>query len=193
MRQDTLIQELLERQQYLYGQIRDRLYYIYRAEGQPIYDEYQQGKRDIDRLLKEEVRALKVQLRVDYDATAPMQDMLAQIAVNDVALSPVQPLTAPVKYTFEERARIAQTFFDPSPSAKCDGISHSVFELTIRREAVSRHQKTSRTQKRTLTSNTTTSQALHIRKLPYSENTCTSVPSNKQHPRGPKSMCLHSS
>ena len=120
LRQDARIQELRERQQYLYGQIREKFYYIYRAEGQPIYDEYQQVKRDIDRLLKEKGRALKAQLQADYDATAPMQDMLAQIAVNDAVLSPVQPLPAPVKYAFEERARIAQAFFDPPPSAKCD-------------------------------------------------------------------------
>ena len=49
-----------------------------------------------------------------------MQDMLAQIAADDAVLSPVQPLSAPVKYTFEERARIAQVFFDPPLSAKDD-------------------------------------------------------------------------
>ena len=50
-----------------------------------------------------------------------MQDMLAQIALNDAVLSPVQPLPAPVKYAFEERAHIPQAFFDPPPSAKRDG------------------------------------------------------------------------
>ena len=49
-----------------------------------------------------------------------MQDMLAQIAANDTVLSPVQPPSAPVKYVFEERARIARAFFDPLPSARCD-------------------------------------------------------------------------
>jgi len=121
LRQDAGIQELREHQQDIYEQIRDKFRYIYRAEGQPIYDEYQQVNRDIDRILKEKGRALKAQLQADYDSTAPMQDMLAQIAVNDVVLSLVQPPPAPVKYTFEERARIAQAFFDPSSSAKCDG------------------------------------------------------------------------
>ena len=59
LRQDAGIQELRERQQDLYDQIRDLFSYIYRAEGQPIYDEYQQVKRDIDRTLKEKGRALK--------------------------------------------------------------------------------------------------------------------------------------
>ena len=99
----------------------DPFCYIYRAEGQPIYDEYQQVKRDIDRLFKEKGHALKAQLQADYDATAITQDMLAQIGVNDVVLSPVQPLLVPVKYAFEERARIAQAFCDPPPSATCDG------------------------------------------------------------------------
>jgi hypothetical protein len=50
-----------------------------------------------------------------------MQDMLAQITVNDVVLSLVQPLSAPIKYAFEKRARIARVFFDSSSSAKYDG------------------------------------------------------------------------
>jgi len=120
LRQDTDVQELRKYQQDLYEQIRDKFYYIYRAEGQPIYDEYQHIKRDIDRLLKEKGRVLKAQLQADYDTAAPMQDMLAQLAVNDAILSPVQPCPAPVEYAFEENARIAQAFFDPPSSAKCD-------------------------------------------------------------------------
>jgi len=121
LRQDAGIRELREHQQDLYGQIRKKFGFIYRADGQPIYDEYQQVKRDIDRLLKEKGRALKAQLHADYDAAAPMQDMLAQLAVDDAILSPVQPPPVPVEYAFEERARIAQAFFDPPSSAKCDG------------------------------------------------------------------------
>ncbi|KAG8531641.1 uncharacterized protein KY384_003272 [Bacidia gigantensis] len=121
LRQDAGIQELREHQHNLYIQIREKFNFIYRAEGQPIYDEYQQVKRDIDRLLKEKGRALKAQLQADYDAAAPMQDMLAQLAVHGPILSPVQPRPAPVEYPFEERARIAQAFFDPPSSAECDG------------------------------------------------------------------------
>lgn len=40
LRQDVGIQELRERQQDLYHQIRDQFQYIYWGEGQPIYDEY---------------------------------------------------------------------------------------------------------------------------------------------------------
>lgn len=50
-----------------------------------------------------------------------MQDMLAQIAVDETVLSPVQPPPASVEYSFEERACIAQAFFDPPGSAKPDG------------------------------------------------------------------------
>ena len=50
-----------------------------------------------------------------------MQDMLAQIAADDAVLSPIQPLPAPMKYAFEERARIAQVFLDPPLSAKDGG------------------------------------------------------------------------
>lgn len=118
LRQDACIQKLRKRQQDLYQNIREKYKFIYRAAGQTIYDEYQQVKRDIDRLIKEKERALKAQVQADYDAAAPMQDMLAQIATDDAVLSPVQPLPAPVRYAFEERARIAQVFFDPPLSAK---------------------------------------------------------------------------
>lgn len=59
-------------------------------------------------------------MQADYDAAAPMQDILAQIAADDAVLSPIQPLPAPVKYAFEERARIAQAFFNPPLSAMDD-------------------------------------------------------------------------
>ena len=72
LRRDTSIQELREQQQNLYDQIRRKFNFIYRAEGQSIYDDYQQVKRDVDRLLKEKGRALKAQLQADYDAAAPM-------------------------------------------------------------------------------------------------------------------------
>ncbi len=121
LRRDASIQELREQQHILYDQIRKKFNFIYRAEGQPIYVEYQQIKRDIDRLLKEKERALKTQLQADYDAAAPMQDMLAQITVNNAVLSPIQPPPAPIKYAFEERARIARAFFDPPSSTKYDG------------------------------------------------------------------------
>lgn len=48
-----------EHRRNLYDEIRKSFGFIYRAKGQPIYDEYQQAKRDIDRMLKEKGRALK--------------------------------------------------------------------------------------------------------------------------------------
>ena len=70
---------------------------------------------------------------------------------------------------------------------------HCVFKLTVCREVASRQQTTSRSQKRTPTGNTATSQAIHIQKWSYPGSTGTSLPSNKQHPQGQKSMCLHCS
>ena len=86
LRQDAGIQRLREYQQDLYNSIRKKYNFIYRAEGQPIYNEYQQVKREIDRLLKEKGRAFKAQMQADYDATAPTQDMLAQIAADETVL-----------------------------------------------------------------------------------------------------------
>jgi len=120
LRQNTSIQELHKHQQDLYEQIRDKFRYIYRAEGQPIYDKYQQVKQDINHILKEKGWALKAQLKGDYNAAAPMQDMLAQLAVNDAILSPVQPSSISVKYVFKKRACIVQAFFNLSLSVKCD-------------------------------------------------------------------------
>lgn len=54
----------------------------------------------------------------DYDAVVPIQDMLAQLTANNLILFPVQPRPVSIKYTFEERARIAQAFFDLLSFAK---------------------------------------------------------------------------
>jgi len=70
-----------------------------------------------------------------------MQDMLAQLAVNDPILSPVQPRPAPLEYAFKERARIAHAFFDAPSSANCSGnldrqisIVEDLVSLCTRRE-----------------------------------------------------------
>ena len=101
LRQDAANQALRERKQDLCTQVRTKFNFIYRADGQPIYNDYQKVKRDIDCVLKEKARALKAQIQAEYDAAAPMEDMLAQLAANETVLSPVQPPPAPVEYTFE--------------------------------------------------------------------------------------------
>ena len=121
LRQDATIQELRWRQQDLFVQIRDRFNFIYRAKGQPIHDEYEQIKQEIDRTLKEKGRALKSQLQAGYNVAAPMQDLLAQVAVDEAVPSPVQPRSPPIEYAFEERARIARALFDPLQSANPGG------------------------------------------------------------------------
>ena len=59
-------------------------------------------------MLEEKGRESKTQVQADYDAAAPLQDILAQRAADDAVLALVQPLPAPVKYAFEERTRIPQ-------------------------------------------------------------------------------------
>ena len=78
-----------------------------------------------------------------------MQDMLAQIAVDEIVLSPVQS-PASFEYSFEERARIAQVCFDPSGSAKPDGyldrqisIVGDLISLCARQERRSRRPRQS--------------------------------------------------
>ena len=90
LRSDARIQELRDHQKDLYNQIREKYNYIYRAAGQSIHNKYQQIKRDIERILKEKKRALKIQVQGEYDAVASMHDMLAQIADRDAILFSVQ-------------------------------------------------------------------------------------------------------
>jgi len=53
LQQNASIQELHENQQDLYKQIHNKFKYIYQAEGQSIYNEYQQVKWNINHILKE--------------------------------------------------------------------------------------------------------------------------------------------
>ena len=151
LRQDARIQELRGRQRDLFERIRKQFNYIYRAKGQPIHDEYEQIKRDIDRALKGKMRALKSQLQANYDADAPMQDMLAQMAVGEALPSPVKPPPAPAEYAFEERARIAQALVDPPSSPPCEGalerqiaIVDDLVSLCARQERRPRHRRQTR-------------------------------------------------
>lgn len=49
-----------------------------------------------------------------------MQDMLAEIVIDNAVFSPVQPPQAPLKYAFKESARIALAFFDPPSLPQSD-------------------------------------------------------------------------
>lgn len=79
-----------------------------------------------------------------------MQDMLDQLADDNTMLSPVQPPLMPPEYTFEERNRIAQAFFDRSSSVKYDGnldrhvaVVNDLVSLCTRRERRPRKLRTS--------------------------------------------------
>ena len=66
---------------------------------------------------------------------------------------------------------------------------HCVFELTVCREAVSKHQEASRhSQKHTFAGNRKPSQAIHSQKHSYPGNTDISLASNKQCPHRQESM-----
>lgn len=118
--QNADIQELHKNQQDLNKQIHNKFKYIYQTEGQSIYDEYQQVKRNINHILKEKEWALKVQLQTDYDTAALMQDMIVQLTVNNTILFLIQPHLISVEYGFKKHTHIAQTFFDSSLFVKCD-------------------------------------------------------------------------
>ena len=116
--QDARIQELWWCQHNFYEQIHHQFNFIYWAKDQPIHNKYKEIKQSINCILKERKCAFKSQLQVNYDAAASMQDMMAQIAVNEAVLSLIQPCLALIRYAFEEHAQIAQALFDPLQSAK---------------------------------------------------------------------------
>lgn len=87
-----------------------------------------------------------------------MQDMLAQLAINDPILSPVQSRPVPVEYAFEERARISQAFFDPPSSAKCDGkLDRQIFIVDDLVSLCSRQERRPRKSRPSWEDNTATS------------------------------------
>ncbi|KAK3174278.1 hypothetical protein OEA41_001522 [Lepraria neglecta] len=77
IRQDAEIKELIDRRDQLYKKIRNDFDFLYRVEGKPIYDRYEETKHAIDRLLKARKRELKKQIQVDFDAIVPIQDIRA--------------------------------------------------------------------------------------------------------------------
>ena len=106
----------------VFQRIRHQFTFIYRAEGQAIYDQYEEAKRAVDRKIKARERELMKQIQKEYDAIAPVQDMRAQLEGDVELLSPILCTSGRVRYAFVERSRIAKAFFDPlsTRGAECD-------------------------------------------------------------------------
>lgn len=113
IRQEAEIQKLYGRRNELSRRIRDGFKLIYRAKGQPIYKYYEEAQRAVDRKVKEREKEVKMEIQREHDATAPVQDILAQLEGNHESVNSVLPILRPIRYAFEERARIAKAFFDP--------------------------------------------------------------------------------
>ena len=121
VRQEAEIQELHGRRDELFRRIRDGFKFIYHAKGQPIYEHYEEAKRAVDRKVKEREKEVKRQIQREYDATALVQDILAQLEGDEASISPVLPTPEPVRYAFKERARIAKAFFAASSKTVTEG------------------------------------------------------------------------
>jgi len=116
------IQALCYRRDQLYNRIRSSEFrFLYRAEGEPIHDEYQEAKRAVERLIKARERALKKQVQAEYDAIAPVNDIQAQLEGNAESVNRTVLTSGPIRYAFVERSRIAQAFFDPLSALGAEG------------------------------------------------------------------------
>ncbi|KAL9127453.1 MAG: hypothetical protein Q9217_003670 [Psora testacea] len=151
IRQEPEIQELRSRRDQLFRRVRDEFKFVYRAKGRPIHEQYVEAKRAVDRRIKERERELKKQIQRDYDATAPVQDILVQLGGDEESVSPVLPPPAPARYAFEERARIAKAFFDPPSTTDAEGdlkwriwIADDMVSLCSRQEGVFRTARRTR-------------------------------------------------
>ena len=111
--QEAEIKELYYRRDQLYNSIRSQFKFLYRAEGEPIHDQYQEAKRDVERIIKVRERALKRQIQAEYDAIAPVKDIQAQLEGTVEPVCGTLPTSGPIQYAFVERSRIAKAFFDP--------------------------------------------------------------------------------
>ena len=145
IRQEEEIQELRGRRDKLFQRIRHQFTFIYRAEGQAIYDQYEEAKRAVDRKIKARERELMKEIQKEYDTIAPVQDMRAQLEGDVELLSPILCSSERVRYAFVERSRIAKAFFDPLSTcgAKDDmdwrvSIVDDMVSLCIRQEGVFR-------------------------------------------------------
>ena len=97
----------------LYKQLRENYGTIEKAKikGVPAWKQYHEMGLTLNRWKKATERQMLKQLQEDYDATAPVKDIRAQLAGQPVSVLPSS--TGPATYAFEERARLAQYFLDP--------------------------------------------------------------------------------
>jgi len=121
IREQSEIQELRGHRDEMSQRIRKDFKFIYCAKGQPIYEEYEEVKRLMDRRIKEREKELLKQVQREYDVAAPVQDILAQVEGNEEVIIPILPTPGSVCYAFLERARIAKAFFDPPSTCGAEG------------------------------------------------------------------------
>ena len=113
IRQKKEIQKLRDYRDKLFQCIRHQFTFIYRAEGQAIYDQYKKTKRAVNRKIKARERELIKEIQKEYDTIAPMRDMRAQLEEDVKLLSPILYTSEYIRYAFIKRSRIAKAFFDP--------------------------------------------------------------------------------
>ena len=121
LRREAEIQKLYDHRDKLYQRIRHDFQFLYRAQGKPIHNEYEEVKRAIERLLKMRERELKKQVQAEYDATAPVRDIRAQLTGTVETMDSILPTPKLPQYAFAERSRIATAFFDPPSAASGNG------------------------------------------------------------------------
>lgn len=121
LRRDAEIQQLCDRRDELYKNIRGDFQFIYRAQGEPVHDEYEETKRAIERLCKAREQELKKQVQAEYDPAAPVQDIRAQLAGTEDSVDPIRLTLGPFQHVFAERSRIATAVFNPPLAASGDG------------------------------------------------------------------------
>ena len=119
--QEAEIKELCYRQDQLHNSIWSEFKFLYWAEGEPIYNEYQKAKREVERVIKVQERALKKQIQAEYDAMAPVNDIHAQLEGTTESVCGKFPITEPIQYAFVERSHITKAFFNLLLTLSTDG------------------------------------------------------------------------
>ena len=124
IRQKEEIQELRGRRDEPFQRIRHQFTFIYRAEGQVIYDQYEKAKQAVNRNIKAWERELMKQIQKEYDVVAPVQDIRAQLEGDAESLSIILFISGRVRYAFMERSRIAKAFFNSPSTRGAEGDVH---------------------------------------------------------------------